>query len=278
MLTHKIICGNCIAVMHELDSESIDLVVTSPPYDNLRDYKGYSFDFENTAKELFRILKEGGVVVWVVSDATINGSETGTSFKQALYFKEIGFNLHDTMIWEKSGSRYPANDKSNRYSQVFEYMFIFSKGKPKIVNLISDKKNKWAGSTSFGANTQRQQDGTLKKGGHYIIANHSPRNNIWQINSGFGHSSKDKKAFQHPATFPEALARDHILTWSNEGDIILDAFVGSGTTLLAAEETRRNSIGIEISKEYCELAYERLKRGTEQTKLTDEKSNIKLYM
>ena len=274
MSTHKIICGDCIEVMHKLDTESIDLVVTSPPYDNLRDYKGYSFDFESIAKELFRVLKQGGVVVWVVGDATIDGSETGTSFKQALYFKEIGFNLHDTMIYEKNGASYPATKQSNRYTQIFEYMFILTKGKPKTVNLIGDKKNRWGGAASFGVKSKRQQDGTLKKCEKITVVKYSPRNNIWRFNTGFGYSSKDKRAYEHPATFPEALARDHILTWSNEGDTVLDPFVGGGTTLLAAEKLNRDSIDIDISKEYCKLAYERVKGETEQTKLTGHASSV----
>ena len=274
MSTHKIISGDCVSIMHSLDKESIDLVVTSPPYDNLRDYKGYSFNFESVAKEILRAIKKGGVVVWVVGDATIDGTETGTSFKQALYFKEIGFNLHDTMIYEKNGSPYPATKQSTRYTQIFEYIFILSKGKPKTVNLIRDKKNRWGGTKSFGAKSERQSDGTLKKRGTPIVADYSPRNNIWRYNTGFGFSSKDKKAFEHPATFPEALAKDHILTWSNEGDLVLDPLMGSGTTLLAAEKTGRNSIGIDISTDYCKLTYKRLNRIVNQTKLTGEKSNI----
>jgi len=274
MPEHKIIYGDCVNIMHTLDKESIDLVLTSPPYDNLRDYKGYSFDFKNTAKELLRTIKKGGVIVWVVGDAVVDGSETGTSFKQALYFKEIGFNLHDTMIYEKNGSAYPANNKSIRYSQIFEYMFILSKGKPKTVNLISDKKNRWRGTTTWGAKSNREVDGILKKKEVYAVSHYSPRNNIWRYNTGFGFSSEDKKAFEHPATFPEALARDHILTWSNEGDLVLDPLVGSGTTLLAAEKTGRNSIGIDISADYCKLTYKRLKESVDQTKLSGEVSNI----
>ena len=154
---NKIIQGDCLEVMKLFKAESIDLVVTSPPYDNLRDYKGYIFNFEGIAKELFRIMKEGGVVVWVVGDATIDGSETGTSFRQALYFKEVGFNLHDTMIYQKNGPAYPANEKSTRYSQVFEFMFIFSKGIPKSVNLLKDKKNRWFGSKTFGKQSHRNK-------------------------------------------------------------------------------------------------------------------------
>ena len=144
----KILCGDCAEIMQQIESDSIDLVVTSPPYDNLRNYHS-EFDINKVTQQLFRLLKQGGVVVWIVGDATINGSETGTSFKQALKFMDAGFNLHDTMIYEKNSSTYPANAKSNRYTQIFEYMFIFSKGKPKTHNLICDKQNLWGGGVKI---------------------------------------------------------------------------------------------------------------------------------
>ena len=232
--------GNCADVMKSLPSQIIDLTVTSPPYDNLRKYNGYSFDFESVAKELYRVTKDGGVVVWVVGDAAIKGSETGTSFKQALYFKEIGFNLHDTMIYEKNSSTYPANAKSLRYSQIFEYMFILSKGKPKSVNLIKDKPNKWAGFKDFS--------GKLKN----PVPDFSPRNNIWKFTTSFNDKTK------HPAVFPESLVCDHIVSWSNEGDTVLDCFLGSGTTGKVAKQLNRQFIGIEISAEYLEIAKARI--------------------
>jgi DNA modification methylase len=236
----------------------VDLTVTSPPYDNLRDYKGYSFPFTDIAKELYRVTKKGGVVVWVVGDATINGSETGTSFKQALYFMECGFSLHDTMIYAKNGAAYPSNKKSSRYSQVFEFMFVLSKGKLKTANLIADKKNRWAGHKTFGTNTERQKDGAIKTRGKFCTSEYSPRNNIWLINNGYGYSSEDKTAYIHPAIFPEQLAKDHIYTWSNEGDLVYDPFGGSGTTAKMAHLMKRNWMLSEISKDYCELAYKRI--------------------
>jgi len=211
------------------------------------------------AQELFRVTKKGGVIVWVVGDSTVNGSETGTSFKQALFFKEIGFNLHDTMIYEKNSSPYPASKKSNRYTQIFEYMFVLSKGKPVTHNLIKDKKNKWAGFPTFGVASSRQVDGSLKKRGKIIVNEFGYRDNIWRINCGFGYSTKDKIAYKHPAIFPEQLVNDHIITWSNEGDLVYDPFLGSGTTAKMALINGRNFIGSEISKEYCEIAQERIK-------------------
>ena len=240
MEINKIYNENCIDTMTRMPDNFIDLTVTSPPYDNLRTYNGYCFDFENVAKELFRVTKQGGVLVWVVGDATHKGSETGTSFKQALFFKEIGFRLHDTMIYEKNSASYPAHRKSTRYTQIFEYMFIFCKGRIKTHNLICDKKNKWAGYKDFS--------GKLKN----PVPDFSPRNNIWKYTTSFNDKSN------HPAVFPEELVQDHILTWSNESDLVYDPFMGSGTTAKMAMLNNRNYIGSEISKEYCEIANNRL--------------------
>ncbi|MBU5486456.1 site-specific DNA-methyltransferase [Clostridium sp. MSJ-11] len=250
---NKIYNMDCSHGLSLLDDNSIDLTVTSPPYDNLRNYNGYTFDFENIAKELYRVTKNGGVVVWVAGDATIKGSETGTSFKQALYFKEVGFNLHDTMIYEKNGCAFPSK---NRYYQTFEYMFILSKGKPKTVNLIKDRKNKWG--KPWGKQSRRNKEGKLKEVDNYDSAEFGVRFNIWKINNGYGYSAKEKIAYEHPAIFPEQLAKDHILSWSNEGDIVLDIFMGSGTTAKMCIDTNRQYIGFEISEQYCNIAYNRL--------------------
>lgn len=238
--------GDCLDVMKTLPDNSIDLTVTSPPYDNLRTYNGYSWDFENIAKELYRITKSGGVVVWIVGDATIKGSETGTSFKQALYFKEIGFSLHDTMIWEKETF---SNPFKNRYHQVFEYMFIFSKGKPKTFNPIIDKLNKCRNQTRKP--TVRYADGHTEPRCEKKINNYGKRYNVW-------HQTVAKQRFGHPAPFPEQLIKDHIISWSNENDIVLDPFMGSGTTGKMCKLLNRNFIGIEISEEYFNIAKERI--------------------
>lgn len=267
MLLNKIYNESNLETMAKMPDCFVDLTVTSPPYDGLRKYNGYSFPFEEIARELFRVTKDGGVVVWVVGDAVIDGGESGTSFKQAIYFQSLGFLIHDTMIYEKNGPAYPANDKSNRYSQVFEYMFIFSKGKPKTANLLKDKKNRWAGHKTFGTNTGREADGSLKEQNDFTVAEYGYRNNIWKINTGYGYSTKDEIAFEHPATFPEALARDHIYTWSNEKDLVYDCFMGSGTVAKMAHLQKRNWIGSEISKEYVELAEKRLNPYLIQTSL-----------
>ena len=245
-------CGDCLELMRELPDCCIDLTITSPPYDNLRDYKGYSFNFEEVAKEIYRITKPGAIVVWIVNDATKNGSETGTSFKQALYFKEVGFNLHDTMIWKKDSFSFP---EAKRYPQNFEYMFVFSKGKPKTFNPIKDRKNKCAGMKIHG--TYRQKDGnTIPRGERWTdeggIKEFGTRFNVWEM------PSEKANKTGHPAVFPLQLAKDHIFSWSNEGDIILDPFLGSGTTAIAAVETNRHYIGFEISEEYFNICCSRL--------------------
>jgi len=244
---NKIYNGDSIELMKELEDNTIDLTVTSPPYDNLRDYNGFKFDFEGIAKELFRITREGGVVVWVVGDATIKGSETGTSFKQALYFKEIGFRLHDTMIYAKQN---PVPYYHNRYNPQFEYMFIFSKGKPKTFNALREPKKTKGKCGNF-----RYPDGTLKSANTLNKDDTKLRNNIWFYIVG---TASGNKEFKHPATFPEKLAEDHILSWSNEGDIVLDPMCGSGTTCKMAKLNKRNYIGIDCSVEYCSIARERL--------------------
>jgi site-specific DNA-methyltransferase (adenine-specific) len=256
---------NCISGMQQMDAESVDLCVTSPPYDDLRTYNDSSkWDFEvfkQVAQELYRVVKVGGVVVWVVGDAVIKGGESMSSFRQALYFGELGFLLHDTMIYEKNGSSFPARKDSNRYSQIFEYMFVFSKKtKPKTANLIADKPNKWAGHTNWGKGTYRDKDGNLVERTQKPTPAYSPRNNIWRYNNGKGFTTRDNYAFEHPAMYPEALATDHILTWSEKGDLVLDPFMGAGTTAAMAMESDRNFIGFEIDDKYHQIAMRRVEQ------------------
>ena len=249
--------GDNIATMQAvIPDASIDLVVTSPPYDDLRTYGGHSWDFEGLAAELWRAIKPGGVVVWVVADATVDGSETGTSFRQALHFKDIGFRLHDTMIYEWI-KPFP---ESNRYQPAFEFMFVLSKGQPKTFNCIKDRKNRFAGVEKT-SRMERQPNGVNRRPQReYVVGEYAARLNIWKIPSGFSCSAEEKTAFSHPAIFPEALARDHILSWSNEGDTVLDPFSGSGTTAKMARLMGRKAIGIEVNREYCDIAVERLRQ------------------
>jgi DNA modification methylase len=244
--------GDCLDIMPTLADKSVDLTVTSPPYDNLRTYNGNSqFDFEGIAKELFRVTKDGGVVVWIVADATIKGSETGTSFRQALYFKEIGFNLHDTMIWSKGCFTSP---QTTRYPNSFEYMFILSKGSASC-NQIKDRQNKKAGMASI--HTIRKADGKTRNmysdGRKTTIGEFGVRFNVWNV-----YPEQSNKKRLHPAPFPEQLATDHILSWSNEGDTILDPFAGSGTTGVACLNTGRKFILIEKDASYCEIIKNRI--------------------
>lgn len=246
---------NNLETMSRMPDDFLDLTVTSPPYDNLREYNGYSFDFETVAKELFRVTKQGGVVVWVVGDATINGSETGTSFRQALFFKGCGFNLHDTMIYKKTGGG--ARGSIYAYWQNFEYMFVFSKGRPKAINLITDKINVKAGSRDSGVNG-RNADGTKRYKKVGFVAPISKRENVWVIPAG--NNTADDKT-EHPAVFPESLANDHIISWSNEGDLVYDPFMGSGTTAKMAILNGRKYIGSEISSDYCAIAEHRISKA-----------------
>ena len=248
----QIYCGDCLSILPSFAEKSVDLVLTSPPYDNLRDYNKYSFDFENIAKELYKVISVGGVIVWVVGDATINGSETGTSFKQALYFKNIGFNLHDTMIWEKS--MIPQN--SNRYEPLFEYMFILSNGSPKTFNPIKELKR-------YKDNRQ-VKNVHREKTGKFLMGKPSQKldknaGNIFYCPVGGGINTKSKIAHLHPAIFPEKLGKFHIISWSKPNDLILDPFLGSGTTAVVAKELGRKCIGIEISEAYCKICVNRLK-------------------
>ncbi len=254
----KIILGDNCEVMRMMPSQSIDLVVTSPPYDDLRTYGGHSWDFYGVAWNLKRLLKPGGVIVWIVNDATKDGSETGTSMRQALHFKEVGLNLHDTMIYEKSQISYPDD---GRYYQSWEYSFVFSNGKPGAFNPLT-VENPRAGKPISG--TERGRDGKLKdmnavKHGR-LRPERSVKRNVWRYATGTA-SSGDNIAFKHPAIFPDDLARDHILTWSNEGDIVLDPFSGSGTTAKMAKHNGRRFIGIEVNPEYVEISKERLSQG-----------------
>lgn len=256
---NKIINANSNEILKQFPANSVDLVVTSPPYDDLRDYKNcveWNFNiFKVIVEELYRIVKDGGIVVWVVGDKTDKGNKSLTSFRQALYFQDIGFNVYDIIIYEKAGTAPP---HPNRYFNAFEYMFVLSKGKPKTIHLLKDRPNKWAGHATYSYITRREQDGTLTNKGKKIIKEFSVRTNVWRYVNGKGFSTKDEIAYKHPAIFPEKLVEDHILSWSNEGDIVLDPFGGSGTTAKIARKLNRRWILIEAVKEYCRIAEERL--------------------
>lgn len=272
---NSVIHGSNVDVLKKFPDECIDLTVTSPPYDGIRNYNKkldtkqklvgkYSFPFEELARELYRVTSLGGVVVWVVNDQTVKGSdggstETGNSFRQALYFQEVGFNLFDTMIYKKPGVRFP--DKT-RYHQCFEYMFVLSKGKPKSISLIKDRKNlgykpneKWARKKN-----KRETDDelTICDSFTYSLEEFGARYNVWEVNLEQSKGGDVTEWNWHPAVFPSELAYDHIRTWSKEGDVVLDPFSGSGTTAIQAKKSRRKFIGIELNKEYVEKSTKRI--------------------
>ena len=255
--------GDCLERMKEIPDGSVDLTITSPPYDNLRNYKDtLTWDrtvWESVLENLYRVTVDGGVLVWVVGDATIRGSESGTSFKQALFAIECGFRLHDTMIYQKNAL--PKNH--NRYEQDFEYMFVFSKGKPKTFNAIRVPclypEKSTARQNSYFSETDETNRAARSGKKRKPVGVDKIKGNIWKINTGKGHSTLDKEAFKHPAIFPEKLVSDHLLSWSNVGDTVFDPFLGSGTTGKMAVLAGRNFIGIEVVPEYLNIAKERIK-------------------
>lgn len=249
----QLMLGDCLERMKEIPDGSVDLTVTSPPYDNLRTYNGTLNDWtpekwQAIIRELFRVTKQCGVVVWVVGDATIKGSETGTSFRQALYAMECGFNLHDTMIYQKANSG-GARGSNAAYWQGYEFMFVWAKGTPKL-SPIEDRPNAKAGQEYKGGG-RRNADGTITPRKIITTPQFGRRTNVWTYSVG-------GKQGDHPAIFPEALARDHILSWSNPGDVVFDPFLGSGTTGKMAIQTGRNFIGIERDEGYFEIAEKRI--------------------
>ena len=268
---------DCLITMRNMGDNLVDLTLTSPPYDDLRTYNehvggnktefnGYSFPFEDIARELFRVTKKGGVVVWVVGDATNKGSETGTSFRQALYFKECGFDLYDTMIYQKTGTPFP---QKTRYNQTFEYMFVFSKGKPKTFNPIM-KKNATAGAVRHSRKF-RNPNGEMVPGFNGKPVNeYGIENNIWLIKNGMNKSTKDLVAFEHPAIFPEELAAKHIITWTKKDDLVYDPFMGSGTTAKMSILLDRNWIGSELDSTYSDICNRRLQGIVKQSSLFEE--------
>ena len=248
---NKIYNENCLETMEKMPDNFIDFIITSPPYDDIRKYNGYSFEFEKIAKEIKRVLKEGSVLIWVVSDKTRNGSETGTSFKQALYFKEIGLKIHDTMIYYKNN---PMPTNGLRYQQHFEYMFAISKNIPKTFNPITEK-TKYKGLANM---KNRGKMGTLNY--RKILRTEEKKiGNVFFYSVGGGISTKDKIAYQHPAIYPEKLVYDQIITWTNENDLVYDPFMGSGTTAKVSHLNNRKWIGSEISEEYVKITKERLR-------------------
>jgi DNA modification methylase len=240
--------SDCLEVMKKLPDECVNLTITSPPYDNMRDYNGYSFPFEEIANELYRITTDGGVLVWNVFDQKTNGGYSLTSFKQVMYFVEkCGFKLDSNIIWDKGTFAAP---NSKAYHSVYEYVFILTKGKMKTFNPLLDRPNKHGGKTVKVA-SKTQKDGTRPKSDRTVVLDaNGKRFNIWQIPS--------EKRSNHPAPFPLSLVGDCILTWSNIGDTVLDPFGGSFTTAVQANKLDRRWITCEMSEEYYNKGIVRL--------------------
>lgn len=241
--------GDCVERMQEIPDGSVQLCVTSPPYDQLRTYGGFTWDFEKTAKQLYRILCDGGIVCWNVGDSVVDGSETLTSAKQKIFFREeCGFRIHDTMIYERANFGQP---ERVRYHQLFEYIYILSKGAPRCFNPLKDKPNKYAGTGTFGRNTLREEDGTMGERKRNIIEPFGMRGNVWRGNTRGQEDLCDGSV--HPAPMPKWLAHDLILSWSNVGDTVIDPLAGSGTTGKEALELGRKAILIELNPAYIDI-------------------------
>lgn len=261
--TNKIYSMDCVKLMKQMEEDSINLTVTSPPYDDLRHYNGYTFNFEKIADELFRITKEGGVLVWVVGDRIRKGFSL-SSFKQALYFQKIGFRVHDIMIFKKKNTPFM---RSNAYTNCYEFMFVFSKGKPKTFNPLKTKSVR----NGFEMMPYNKKADGINKKMLGELKKQKTKTNIWDYAVGLHGTTSDRIAFKHPAVFPEKLVEDHILSWTNEGDLVFDPMCGSGTTCKMAKLHNRRYIGVDISEEYCKIAQERIRNVKIQKKLPGHK-------
>ena len=253
--------GNCIEIMKAMDDNIIDCVITSPPYDSLRDYQGFDFDYNQIIAQLYRVLKTGGVVVWIVGDAVKKGNKTLTSFKHALAFQAAGFNCHDVMIYKKKNTPFM---RSNAYTNCFEYMFVFSKGSPKTFNPIKEPTVR----NGFEMLVHNKKPDGINKKVLKELKKEKTKNNIWEYAVGLGGSTNDKVAFKHPAIFPEKLASDHIISWTNEGDVVFDPMCGSGTTCKMAYLLGRSYIGCDISEEYIGIAKKRIEQAKQNNTLS----------
>jgi len=259
MELNKILKGDCLELMENIEDKSIDMIITSPPYDDIKNYNynlNWNFGiFKLISNEMNRVLKDGGVIIWVVNDKTQNGSESLSSFKQVIFFNELGLKLYDTMIYKKLNYT-PLTHR--RYEQEFEYMFCLSKGIPKTFNPIKIKC-KYGGTKSRGSPSfYKSNNDNLTKINKYIINNEKIKGNIFEYNTG----SLTNIKLNHPAVFPLELVNDQIISWSNENDIILDCFAGSGTTAIACINTNRNYILMEKEEKYIDIINDRIKNHT----------------
>ncbi len=263
MIRNRLLVGDCVEVMADWPDGVVDLTVTSPPYDDMRDYEGYRFRFAEIAAALLRVTKPGGVCVWVVGDRIRQGNRTLTSFKQAIHFQEIGWRVHDVMTWVKTSTPFM---RSNAYRPAAELMLVLSKGAPATVNLLT-QPTKQQGWKPY-AQHNKQADG-VNKYRTVKLGEETPRTNVWTYGTGWMVNTPDKVAYGHPAIFPDKLAADHILSWSNPGDLVLDPMMGSGTTPKMAAMLGRDFVGIDIAAEYVAIAEERMSLVTKPLPLGD---------
>ena len=250
--------NDCVKVLPYF-KDSVDLIITSPPYDDLREYGGHEFNFRAVADAIIPALKDGGQMAWIVQDAIRNYQETGNSFRQALYFQEHGLLLHQTIIFQKANE---SGKSHTRYAEVTEYIFILTKGRPKTFNPIIDKPNAEANTRQSNTNKGRNKAGELGSYvGSYTVPKFSKRINVWRYNTS--RMAPDfKDAHKHPAIYPLALGHDLVTSYSNPGDLVLDPMCGSGTTIRAAVNLDRNAVGIDIEPSYIELAKRRMSQLT----------------
>ncbi len=254
---NKIILSDCRDGMAALSNECIPFTLTSPPYDGLRTYDGLAdWNFMDVAKELYRITMQGGVVVWVVQEQIIDGSESGETSRQRLAFANIGFRLHHTMVMGKLGG---IQFSSNRYGRPLEYAFILSKGPPRYFNPLRDRPNKEAGRVKVFLN--RNRDGSFAPVKRTQVHPYGLRGSIWFYPTGKNNSAKEDYAFEHPALMPEQMAEDDILSWTKVGDLVFNPFAGAGTALKMALLNHRSYLGFEINPKYVEIARRRLREA-----------------
>jgi site-specific DNA-methyltransferase (adenine-specific) len=254
----QIIHNDCVSEMATLPDNCIPLTVTSPPYDKLRRYGGqrWSFEtFEKVARQLFRLTMPGGVVLWVVQDGTVDGSLTGTSARQWLYFQQIGFDLNSVLILATRGWR----SQTSRYANQFHFGFVLSKGRPRAFHPIRDRINSTAGQRLRCSRRSASGEAVTTYNGDRRLGLHGYRANVWFYDVGGGKSTKDRYASRHEALMPEQMARDLIISWSRPGDLIFDPFCGAATTCKMALLSHRHYLGIEAHALYYRLALRRMR-------------------
>ena len=254
---NSIICGDSAEVLKNFPDNSIDMVVTSPPYDGLRDYNGFSLDLHKIGKEIYRVLKDGGIAVMVIQDATKDFAKSLTSFRTIVdWCDNVGFRLFETVIYHKNGTE--GAWWKQRFRVDHEYMPIFMKGKkPQYFNKEPLKIPSKHGGKVMSGSGNRRTDGTLSETVRRPINTMKCRGTVWDYLMA---GDKNPLKRKHPAVFPDKIPYDCIQCFCPEGGLVLDPFIGCGSTAVMAKVLGRNYIGIDISREYCDLAEERIEK------------------